>query len=157
MDETTISDIRQRVARWQKEDKNGDERLRAWMYAINSEDVDLLLREIERLTKENDELRLQFLQAKEQEPVKLIAVEHMSRDEFIQLMEKNPALQVHLKSENPTGLEKYWFNEKLGPFKQVDTYFERSRRWTHGPYDTKEQADVEWRLFLKREKENGKS
>jgi hypothetical protein len=63
MDEMTLSDIRQRIARWQKDwtakgkpaaDKEME---RAWSFAVNIDDVELMLAEIERLQQENHELQ----------------------------------------------------------------------------------------------------
>lgn len=152
MDETTIKDIRQRVERWQKDCiKDGKESERTWIFAVNIDDVNLLLRTIdhlldeqkqaleafrvcnhliETLRKENEDLRAQLFQAREQ-------------------------LAYAPSDGNPTGLEKYWFNDVSGPYKATDTFHERSFRYAHGPYETWDQANVEWKLFIRRQIANG--
>lgn len=61
MDETTINDIRQRVARWLKgslRDKPEDPK--TWIFAINVDDVQMLLDLIEGLERQNADLREQL-------------------------------------------------------------------------------------------------
>lgn len=67
MDQTTINDIRQRVTRWQKDAKmNGKESERTWIFAVNIDDVELLLKEIDRLTTWNKNLQTQLEDCMEQ-------------------------------------------------------------------------------------------
>ncbi len=58
MDETTIQDIRHRVTRWKKEWEDRKDGDRTWIFAVNIDDVELMLAEIERLEKENAALHL---------------------------------------------------------------------------------------------------
>lgn len=119
MDETTIKDIQTRTQRWEKGMGCGKDSERTWIFAVNIDDVNLLLSEITRLTQENTDLRLQLFQARE------------SLDE----------------DHHPDGKEKWWFTPALGPHKARDTQTERE--FSHGPFDCRETADIQWKLFLK--------
>lgn len=134
MDKSTISDIRQRVARWQKE----GEKRENWIFAVNIDDVELLLATIARLEVDNEALRLNLFQAREQlayAPVKLDA--------------------AAIEPDQPDCQPKYWFEINTGPYKADDTAMQRSHPWSRGPFASWNEANDEWKKFLKRQRENG--
>ncbi len=157
MDETTIQDIRQRVTRWKK-DWNGKgspvadhEAERAWCFAVNIDDAELLLGEIERLEKENTDLRLQLQQAREHQWI--VGIDQACPD-----CDKSRFLLMDSKAQepdNPTGLPTFWFEINTGPYQADDTAIQRSHPWSRGPFATWTEANDAWKKFLKRQKKNG--
>lgn len=68
MDETTVQDIRKRVARWQRDFQHGSESERTWIFAINIDDVNLLLHEIEGMERQIADLHEQLQAARQYLP-----------------------------------------------------------------------------------------
>ncbi len=140
---------------------------------------------VSQLENENTDLRLQLQQAREHQwvvgvdkgkpggektaKVTLIngVVTHIELDETA-LEPDNPYLKeiqnvtpdefrrLHQNEYPvPSGELRYFFNTYSGPYRMADTQAERDFAWSRGPFASWNEANDEWKKFLKRQKENG--
>ncbi len=96
---------------------------------------------VTRLEKENTDLRLQLQQARE----------HLTNAPLPPILLDGSAIEP----DTPTGLPTFWFEINTGPYQADDTAMQRSHPWSRGPFTSWNEANDEWKAYLKRQRENG--